>query len=697
MESKFKNQQVSNSAGYLIKKGNELRRLGQLDEAIAYYKEAQEIVPSSSIVCQNLGDALVEKEDFEEAIIEYRKAIATNPSCIWLYYSLGKALIEKGEILEAKKWLQKGIQKKPDIWQFYNQLGKALIQEGKGKAAIACLRKGLEINSKAWEIYQSIAEAKIKDKQNEEAILFYEEALALNPKKSSIYGDLGEMFYKENNFQQAIFYFQKAIEINPDCARFYDKMGQSAVQIGKLSQAWFAFEASIQSHPSCSLLKRNQQLETKQDYYLFHNKDREKLTEEPQWIVVSIKPKSTYWLSGNVASEAFPSGNAALVQFQFLDEYQKVISPPYEGLSHSKHVGPYQYIRVDDRKPSPFLVQFQTPNRAKYVKLGFRHWSSKEPVWIESRIELKQLYFETIKEPPLKESSVELENLNKSWCNSSKKTDNSYRSYIYNIKSGNTAYKKQDWQKASREYNEALKKQPDSAWLHYQLAKVLVKQKKLENAISHLEKAIALRPDFAGHYKILGNIWSQKQELSKAAAAYEKARKLDATFEFPYETLRRMYNIDNLGGWAIGEELYLYILQFLSPGATILELGSGTGTQELSKYYNMISVEHNKDWLNRYKSKYIYAPLVNDFWYDATILAEELDGINYDLLLVDGPPQHRRVGILEHLNLFHWDVPIILDDMVRTIDRYTMNYIANYVNKTPELYRYNRNSFAVLQ
>jgi hypothetical protein len=131
-------------------------------------------------------------------------------------------------------------------------------------------------------------------------------------------------------------------------------------------------------------------------------------------------------------------------------------------------------------------------------------------------------------------------------------------------------------------------------------------------------------------------------------------------------------------------------------GSTILEFGSGTGTLELSKHYNLVSIEHDKKWLNKYDSRYIYAPLVDDMWYDGEVLSRELGGIDYDLILIDGPPQHRRKGILNYLDLFHWNVPVIVDDINRQYDMDVAISLAKYLEKIPRLYKHNK-YFAVIE
>ena len=128
------------------------------------------------------------------------------------------------------------------------------------------------------------------------------------------------------------------------------------------------------------------------------------------------------------------------------------------------------------------------------------------------------------------------------------------------------------------------------------------------------------------------------------------------------------FNPQNLGGFAISVDLLVYIHNILPEGSTILELGSGSGTAELAKYYKMYSVEHDRKWMNLYDSEYIFAPIKNYGrykWYDINHLQNKLPN-HYDLILVDGPPGPiGRYGFLHHLSLFNSSVPIIFDDTHR--------------------------------
>ena len=146
-------------------------------------------------------------------------------------------------------------------------------------------------------------------------------------------------------------------------------------------------------------------------------------------------------------------------------------------------------------------------------------------------------------------------------------------------------------------------------------------------------------------------------------------------------------NEKNLGGYAISIEMYYWILENLSKGSTILELGSGTGTVELAEYYNVFSIEHNKRWLNHAKAKYIYAPIVSyrtkDVykWYDREIIKAKIPE-KYDLLLVDGPNGSiGREGFVNNITLFNMNVPIIIDDTQRKKEADICDFIRVNYNK----------------
>ena len=128
--------------------------------------------------------------------------------------------------------------------------------------------------------------------------------------------------------------------------------------------------------------------------------------------------------------------------------------------------------------------------------------------------------------------------------------------------------------------------------------------------------------------------------------------------------------------WALTADTIKFIIDNFPKGSKILELGSGDGTKTLlDNGYSLFSVEQDPDWAFKYHDDYILAPVkFNEtskrWWFDPTYLDGKLP-TEYDLLLIDGPTGHTpeyddcRLGILDHLELFNMEVPLLVDDIDR--------------------------------
>ena len=158
------------------------------------------------------------------------------------------------------------------------------------------------------------------------------------------------------------------------------------------------------------------------------------------------------------------------------------------------------------------------------------------------------------------------------------------------------------------------------------------------------------------------------------------------------------------GGWAIDKKLYNHIRNILPEGSTILELGSGHSTGVLAKHYTMYSVEHDLEWVDKYNSTYLYVPLKEHKeikhhrytrWYDATRLKEELVGIKYDLLLVDGPPVTRS-GFFKYMSLFDSNAIWIFDDSNRGPDLKVINSVCTKLDRPWVTYMCKDKTFSVI-
>lgn len=149
-------------------------------------------------------------------------------------------------------------------------------------------------------------------------------------------------------------------------------------------------------------------------------------------------------------------------------------------------------------------------------------------------------------------------------------------------------------------------------------------------------------------------------------------RALELLREDPWEEIQGF-----TGKAHFGDDLLHLLDSKLSPGATVLELGSGRSTERMVEAgYEVYTVEEHEVYLDKTPgATYIHAPLVDYYdkqlqkklqWYDRKALASGLPA-NYDVLIVDGPdgqsPKLARYGAGRYYEMFDPAVPILIDDL----------------------------------
>ncbi len=122
--------------GY-IEKGNELRKHGNLLDAIEQYQFALTKNPKSVPALRELGSVYEAQGKIDEAIELYQQAIAQDSSRAGLYVKLADALSKQEKFEEAISFYEKATQLKSDLYyQVYTNFGKALEALGRNEQAL---------------------------------------------------------------------------------------------------------------------------------------------------------------------------------------------------------------------------------------------------------------------------------------------------------------------------------------------------------------------------------------------------------------------------------------------------------------------------------------------------------------------------------------------------------------------------------
>lgn len=149
------------------------------------------------------------------------------------------------------------------------------------------------------------------------------------------------------------------------------------------------------------------------------------------------------------------------------------------------------------------------------------------------------------------------------------------------------------------------------------------------------------------------------------------------------------------GEWSIERSLYDWLVGHLPEGKTILELGSGAASDELSKVWKLYSVEHDPNFLWKSKTNYIFAPITNG-WYDIYILKQALPA-QYDFVLVDGPEGFNRPNMNKYADILAPGVPYLFDDVQEyAILNSAKQFAEEYLKRPYEIIKGESKSFMVI-
>jgi tetratricopeptide (TPR) repeat protein len=142
-----------------IQLGHALRAKGDLDGAIAEYREALRLMPGGPGTRTTLGTTLRLKGDIDGAIAEHRAALRTVPGFVLAHVELGIDLLTKADLDGAIAECREALRMKPDSAEAHHTLGNALRGRKDLDGAITELREALRISPNLAEAQMNLGVA----------------------------------------------------------------------------------------------------------------------------------------------------------------------------------------------------------------------------------------------------------------------------------------------------------------------------------------------------------------------------------------------------------------------------------------------------------------------------------------------------------------------------------------------------------
>jgi tetratricopeptide (TPR) repeat protein len=163
---------------------------GDLEGAIAAYRQCLAYAPPSAAVYNNLGTALLKAVRFEEAIVALEAALRLQPGYLRALTNLGKALRETGRPREAQSRLHEALRIQPDYVPALINLGDALAATGDFDAARAALERATQLAPTVVEARASLGIVYLQLGRVRESLDMLRVAVALAPHHADAHSNL---------------------------------------------------------------------------------------------------------------------------------------------------------------------------------------------------------------------------------------------------------------------------------------------------------------------------------------------------------------------------------------------------------------------------------------------------------------------------------------------------------------------------
>ena len=194
--------------------------------------------------------------DLEKAIALYRQAINLEPEWATLHYNVGVILDAQGQLEAAAQAYQRAIALVPDYRQAHENLGCVYLKQGKGDQAIQVLQHAIALHPQQASLLNNLGQAFQAQQQIDAAIDAYEQAIALQPDLAIAHINLGLVWQEQGDIGRAIAHFQTVLQFAPEhsiahnhCAQLHFQQGN----VGAAIQHWqiLAEQNAHQLHPYC--------------------------------------------------------------------------------------------------------------------------------------------------------------------------------------------------------------------------------------------------------------------------------------------------------------------------------------------------------------------------------------------------------------------------------------------------------------
>ena len=512
-------------------KGNQLLQDGKVEDAIVAYCCAIELNPGNSWFYHHLGEALAKQGRFDEAVTAFCSAIELKPDFSWSHHHLGDTLAQQQKWKEATEAFRKGIELNPQHFGTYCGLGQSLEKLGLLDEAIAAYRRASELNPDADWIHHALVN--IQQQQNQsnlvDEISSYRQIIKLNPDNVEAYQNLlqiqpdnadtwlqlAEAFVRQEQMEEAIAAYRRASELNPGADWIYQALANALQQRTQsdLAEAIASYRQIIELDPD-NVEAYHHLLQLQPDNSETWLQLAQAFVRQEQIEDAIAAYRQAVALNPNSGEAYHQLGGALARQEQWEDaitSYRRAIElNPKSFLSHQQ----LGKVLTNQGDVAGAIASYHCA-----IELNPESVEVLEHLWAELSRQRQW------------EQAVDI------YCQILEANPELALAH-YHLGAALTYLCR--WEEATASYQRAIELNLEySFWPHQLLGSALVKQGKLNEAITAYKNALDIQPNGRGYFD-LGMLFVQQNCLDDALSCYQKAIELEPNQSQPYLHLQTL-------------------------------------------------------------------------------------------------------------------------------------------------------------
>jgi tetratricopeptide (TPR) repeat protein len=229
--------------------GNSLQQQGRSDLAVKHLRQALRLKEDYPEAWNNLGLILSRQRKLEEAAEAFQRALQLRPGYFRALSGIGQTLLDRGKNQEAEATFRQILQLEPKYYAAQLYLAQALANQQKWEDAAACFRQLIAWDSNNVAAYIGLAKVQRDQQKLDEAAECLERALALRPQDFEAHNDLGIVRGRQGKHEEALRCYEAAIRLRPNHPAAYNNLGIAYANQGNRSQAIINYRHALQLKP----------------------------------------------------------------------------------------------------------------------------------------------------------------------------------------------------------------------------------------------------------------------------------------------------------------------------------------------------------------------------------------------------------------------------------------------------------------